>query len=329
MYVDAPDALIYLETDSIQEEWRRFKNLQVLRVCYLYREVLADFGALKRLEIINPQTDLDNPLDDRDTLKYLLKQGKVLKRPGFKLFYCGVPIVHGRELDDSSQPLEPLLLQVRNFDQLTGDLSFVTKIDYTQLTAAIVSNGLSNRPSSFLTTFYNVQKVTTSGRVNRKNFTEFLQQATYLTDLELVNSSLKSWFTSLPKFCNLTRLKVQEDRYIPSRFDFILKFKRLRSFESSVSCAESFHSLAIVSFEKLAELDHFRFKFSQKTVNIRKYEGGYSFQCFGEPGVNSTYEYNLGINKLVELCIKQKYNDQPTDSSWINEIRHFARSYKD
>lgn len=324
VYLDSPDALVHLET-SDEYFCKRYTNLEVLRTHFLNKKILADFERLKTLEIIGESSEKRVSDVHRKAVKYLVKQSKVLKRPNFKLFYYGVPMVNGTELDEMSYHLE---LQIENYRLLNDDLSYVSEIDYSHLQRLLLSNQFGELPSGFFSTFFNIQKVTTSRLVIKKSFFNFLRKSIYLTDLELINSSLAEALVDLPQVCNLKNFKVTEIAFTDVNFDFILGFSRLQSFECFVTCPFSFHSLAILSFQKLTELVAFKFK---KTLygqlfDIQK-RNGYSIKTFSSTGLRITVDHVEDLENLVEHCVRAKYN-KLDQSVWASEILYLGKFYK-
>lgn len=338
IYIDSPEALLYLETDCWQGENRRFqqfKNLEGLRVSFWYEGILTDLERLKSLEIMGVylhQTQL------QAGLKYLVKQSKVLRRTDFKLIFNGVPIADGTELDNSP---ELLRLQLKNYPLLSGDLSFVTAMDYTNLMNLVRVNQFDGLPLDFFSKFFNLQKVTTSGPVDKNDFLNFLRKSVFLTELVLVNSGLNESLVDLPKVCNLKHLSVKE---FGSKvdLDFILKFNCLESFKFAVLYKDnyrgSFHSLAILSFQKISALAHFEWSFVRgeqtEIVEITKKKETFNFMhCVTSNsslnhrhGKECKKETVTGLDKLVALCVKEKYKNLD-EGAWTKEIIYLIKFY--
>ena len=326
---DSPETLLYLDTENELVHCKQFENLEVIRCRFLDKDILAAFEQLKRLEIISQSDEQSSRRHVRNCLKHFLKQGKVLKRLDFKLYFEHVRIVDGTELDGLPQRLE---LQIRHYRQLSddpcSDLSFVTEIDYTRLMNLLPANHLDELPSNFFSTFFNLQKVTTSSAVDKDHFFRFLRNCNYLTHLVLVNSRLSKSLSSLPKACDLKHLKVRDSLYINSNFNFILRFKRLESFKCTAYCLGSSFSLAIVALQKLDKLYYFYFGNSGgRYAEIIKFKNTYNFNMANNSDEEPTYEHVTEFKKLVQLCIKAKYRKLDHDS-WAKEIIHLSEFYE-
>lgn len=297
-------------------ELETYQSVEVLRVRFFDREILTSFERLKRLEIISgPEA---NSRQTCRSLRYLLKQSRVLKRPDFRLFYSGVPIMNGTELDELPVRLN---LQLANYRLLSDDLDFATEMDYTYL-----MGHFEELPANFFSTFFNIQKITTSAPVNRDQFMSFCRSCPYLIDLTLVNSSLNLSLAELPDFCDLRRLKVEETLYIDAKPDFILRFKRLKSFEWFAHSSSSFFSLAILAFKRLPELDYFRKQTPAEVLDIFKCDkNSYDFEHTRHE--IETNECGITLEELVQACVKAKYYKLDY-TSCVKEILYLSKFYK-
>ena len=277
--------MLYLDTTVCTlDDYRRFTNLEVLRVRSLANVSLEMFKRLKRLEYVGvfvPHT--------HQNARKLFKQAKVGRRVDFQMFYHGVQIFDGIEEVTLSDPLG---LQIRNYSSLANvDLSFVTNISYTNLMFHFSS--LLEPPADFFSMFFNIQTVTTSAPVNNELFLKFIQNCPYLVELGLKHSALGYWMADLPRYCNLSILKIEDSQYIDDDFGFILRFDLLKTFSGFGNFAGSTFSLAIRSILNLSRLSFFKFQNDETSeyVEITKNRSLYTVHLrFGQSDVDSLFK---------------------------------------
>lgn len=277
--------------------------------------ILASLERLKRLEIVG------QPNNHNDVLKQLVNLRKTLRRTELKLFYHGVEIITGHEFKRYTDTLEP---QLRNYKRL-DEMSFVCFLSYTDLMRFVDSILANQLPANFFDVFFSIQKLVVTAPVDRDQFFQFIRNLKSLTDLELNSSSLNESVVELPNFCDLTSLQITEQRdawYFPAKLRFILKFKHLRSFGTSVNSKDSLFALAICSFRLLHLMQTFCFRenFSDDFFRFTKSSQNDTFDFkFFTADRQMPIQHDVSLSRLVELYVQYKHND-PQARSWVREI---------
>lgn len=268
--IDGLNAIKYLEVDFHNED-----KMMGLRDCLetyqcnafpnLSEDFLSLFSNLKMLScFIGPSWVASEVyFEDEiiDNIKLFVNQKNEAKSNVPKIFFQGVEIFEEQDLDYECQ--DAFSFQIINYNRLQDKLSPIDSCNYNEL-----MNLTSSMPNDFFSKFLNIETVYTRSKIEGSNhFYWFLGKLDLLKSLVLNNTLLnQSFYDKLPDICQLTHLRVNENT-LNLNYDFILKFKTLKSFETNqkfFNCSD----LAIEAFNKLEYLEFFKFANQNGPISI-------------------------------------------------------------
>lgn len=319
-----PDTVnhIYLNT-SYNTNFSKFSHLESLsirNIIKLDKKIMFKLPAkIKSLHFYNPYhtndmrrlfNDISNMLVHEMILADELKvkiyfQGKILFKSiqndfiiqSFS-FNTGVPLKI-----DGDNPFrayhfllnDELDIFYTNFELLEPNLYWHDAIEYDFL----VNLFQPIIPSKFYKKFINIHSLTINGQVNDENsLLVFLSNCGSLSKLKLHGPSLNpNFYNQLPNFCNLLQEFVLYEQNICLNFNFIFKFKQLKTLIINQKLEYFFIRLM---FDKLGFIEDIRFRANVRTC-IRKYERFCNLLYGGEEYGNLEYSelFNLLKNHII------------------------------
>lgn len=312
-----PEKLKVLEASDYEAKFSNFVNLECLILAHggaLNSEILTKFESLRELRVHYGDTARFDKL--KETLINISKQKLVQRRLDFKLFIQGIEVSDVNNFIDTFPRARSYHFQINNYLKdarlLCRNLSIYTEHKYTEL-MELVGNQL---PDDFTVRFYNIRKVTTSGKVHDENhFIGFLKSVN-LESLHVKHSVLsQSFFNRLTDCQRLSKLKVEDNINLQLNYGFLLRFKLLEEFFTDQRSADLM-SVASRAFQERKYLKIF------ETTNPQ-----FSFRIDKTVSVNNSKKKLVKKGFSIELSIKSHdLGKQPNKISWgrinlINLIR--------
>ena len=282
--VQFPQALKHLDIEHYDSKVQSFVNLTYLQCDFeaINSDILSVLEHLNELHL----TDRLFPLNEfeyailQTLIGHLFRQMQQLERTNFGVFLQGVRLVNGREPFEYDLSKRNLKFQVDKSDLICADYRFHSdEVNYSELTAVV-----RTIPDAFFQTFFNVRKVTTTRTlVNLDHFVRFLTSLRKLSELNLNESSLpQKFYNSLPDVCRLECLRISEDDDLAINFNFVLKMRRLKHFETNQQFSNAFN-LAVKLFTRSDKIEYFQFRSEQDHVSVQKNKtNDYDLETFHE-----------------------------------------------
>ena len=231
---ESPDSVKYLSLDSYDEVSHVFKNTEFLQICNQINSAAENlFFAFPRLKILK--------ILNHKSLEELKRLFRLTRGRNVKLFFHGIELVNGKELDvfeESNFRSRPNLenynmsfnyqyskVLIDNYDRLEDDLNFVTDIEFSERIARLFEADADR----FLRKFTNLSWVLSKTKIKEpKLFLKFLNSCQYLKCLNITNSGMpQEVFNQLENIKHLRYLLVKEETKI--NFSFISKMPFLKS----------------------------------------------------------------------------------------------------
>lgn len=333
--IDDPTTVKHLEVYKYSAAVDSFENVEHLKLNHLLlhnshafnKEILT---VLKKLKVLNVNFKRPGELIyslAREDLAYIQGQMLELGRT-VAINVNGVPFVEdvfrtGAEgligsMESAYQMDTALIAQLKNYDRLAADLSFVTEIDFNDLMWLMPPP----LPDDFFKKFCNIRVVKTAREVDKaEEFIRFLGNLNYLEELNL-NCSCLSQFSldRLPSVCNqIVRFEFWDFKRIPIRFDFVLKFPLLAGFTTNKKFSIYWVAKALKS---LPNSKMFHFKSRNSEINVKILPNAYRFECkfrfHGEGDrVRSFTKDQTGLNEMIA------FSKETGESSKINQFKSF------
>ena len=283
---DYPETIKRLECDFGDENvLATFKNLQVLvfdfcSVSDLNEIRLSNWKDLKELQIQFYNLSETKFEEFRSSVN-VIRQRAESKRIELKLYLEDVLLVDAEQLKD----YKPLVsfqnnwFKFKNFRLLRDDsYPTVLIVNFNELMELDVE--LS---SDFFDRFPRIQRLIATAPVDRDRFEWFLQKATAVCELFLIDTSLDQTFLDrLPKInSRLTCLEVNGGSGLITNFNFVLQFEPLLAFRTDRGLVSL--NLAAKAFQQLKELFSFDFRAGSERVEIDRF-----------PPINNVYTLRIG-----------------------------------
>lgn len=256
---------------------------------------------------------------------YIKKQTKTMK--SIDIYINGI-YFHEISFIDFKRDENLLTFQLRHYNSLSGDLSFVKRIMYHRLIRSIKRTNLLEKirlqsltqiypkklpktkegfPVDFFKRYFNIQAIQISRAVEDQNlFIYVIKNSKYLTELDLLDSKLDQFFyDQLPKICELTQLRIVEsDLSIDLKFNFIFEIKLLAIFETNRQLSTE---LVVRAIQKLRNINFFKFYSKNWNVNVQR-------------EAENLYELNFYDTNDKKSHIKKMSNSSNGVAIKLNEV---------
>lgn len=210
-----------------------------------------------------------------------------------------------------------LAAQLKNYDQLATDLSFMTEIDFNHL----MWMKAAPLPNDFFRRYHNIRVVKTAKEVDHKEeFVRFLGNLRLLEELNLNCSCLSQLsLDQLPSVCSrIVRFEFWDYGRRPINFNFVLQFPLLTRFATN----ETFSIYWVVkAMKSLPNMKTFHFKSRASEIQVKILPNAYTFECrFGSydegDAARSFTKDPAGLEEMIA------FSKGTRDSSRINKFRN-------
>ena len=313
------------------------EHLRIVCSCGEHDLNLSEFENLQYLDFqIAQVTDLDANIFALSSLKEVhcftlpsrmvtvaakrflvnLLDQNLMRQKEIKFFYQGVQLgVHVYDLYNFSTPIEDLHFQMINYNLLSDNLFYFSKLNYTYLMNEISSKSPFSRfanlelineiPKDFFQHFFNIIDVYTREVKNQDHFISFIKNCPNLKGLYLNHPSFnQSFYSQLPHLCRLTNLRILERSDSIVNFDFIHKITYLTYFRTNLRLPIQ---LAKRLFEKSSFIDHCKFQAENggRMIVIKRNSSRdkFSLNYYKANSTSSIFTCkNINLNELLSTC---------------------------
>ena len=323
-----PNSVQYLALKAYDERAHVFQNVEHLQLfsqnSFIGQTFYSAFPLLKTLRIFYCKS--------LKTLKQVVEFKNQVETRDVKLFFHGIPLLTGRELDGykdncfeylfgqlyRNKTRFPVLID--HYDQLEEGLNFVTEAEFSEVGELFEWN-----PRKFLAIFDNIRNFSSHDKIDKPElFFDLLASYEELEYLMIIDSGLdQEWFDRLASFKALANLTVKETKKID--FSFTTKLPKFNTLKTN-------HDVRLIEEIRLDELDKRTSQFwvTLKTgglyVNINKLITGYYFSKFEN--------FCLEQDELSESCrlliSGENFDRFESLVKWVDLVRRggFAKKRK-
>ena len=280
-----PETLRWLECGYTNaDQMGRFCNLKVFQpnqISGLDANLLWVLKNLKELDIRRASLHLTTRYQAKRFglfLMNIMKLRKDLKKDELKFYLDDVELISEFQLEDYFSRMGLNNFRFKHYKLLRYHDPNVIQINYN-----IIKSLVPELSSDFFDKFPNIMRTEARGAVDPARFAWFLSGLSKLTMLILTNTALdQTALDNLPNINDrLTNLMINEPSGLTTNFNFILRFRQLRSFETNQQFRGSF-DLAEKAF-LLTDFRWFLFRDGDEYVCIAKdspYKFSYELRAY-------------------------------------------------